>query len=115
MKIKLNVINRDGTQTAINVEEDTTIRDAIEDKIAPESFGLCGGNCNCGTCHVFIHPKDFSKLKVLDDAEYKILKKFAVNPKANSRLSCQIELKKELNDITVSVGQISLTNFFYET
>ena len=75
MKIKLNVINRDGTQTVINVEEDTTIRDAIEDKIEPESFGLCGGNCNCGTCHVFIHPKDFSKLKVLDDAEYQILKK----------------------------------------
>ena len=41
MKIKLNVINRDGTQTTINVKEGTTIRDAIEDKIAPESFGIC--------------------------------------------------------------------------
>ena len=112
MKIKLNVINRDGTQTTINVAETTTTRDAIEDKIAPESFGLCGGNCNCGTCHVFVHPKDFSKLKVLDDAEYKILKQFAVNPKTNSRLSCQIELKRELDDITVSIGQISLQNLY---
>ena len=113
MKIKLNVINRDGTQTTINVEEGTTIRDAIEDKIEPESFGLCDGNCHCGTCHVFVHPKDFSKLKVLDDAEQKILKQFAVNPNANSRLSCQIELKKELDDITVSIGQISSENYFY--
>ena len=69
MKIKLNVINRDGTQTTINVEEGTTIRDAIEDKIEPESFGLCDGNCHCGTCHVFVHPKDFSKLKVLCDGK----------------------------------------------
>ena len=113
MKIKLNVINRDGTQTAINVEEGTTIRDAIEDNIEPESFGICNGNCHCGTCHVFVHPKDFSKLKVLDDAEQKILKQFAVNPNANSRLSCQIELKKELDDITVSIGQISSENYFY--
>ncbi|SVE10372.1 uncharacterized protein METZ01_LOCUS463226 [marine metagenome] len=113
MKIKLNVINRDGTQTTINVEEGTTIRDAIENKIAPESFGICDGNCHCGTCHVFVHPKDFSKLKVLGDDEYKILKQFAVNPKANSRLSCQIELKKELDDITVSIGQISSENYFY--
>ena len=113
MKIKLNVINRDGTQTAINVEEGTTIRDAIEDNIVPESFGICNGNCHCGTCHVFVHPKDFSKLKVLGDDEYKILKQFAVNPKANSRLSCQIELKKELDDITVSIGQISSENYFY--
>ena len=113
MKIKLNVINRDGTQTAINVKEGTTIRDAIEDNIEPESFGICNGNCHCGTCHVFVHPKDFSKLKVLSDDEYKILKKFAVNPKANSRLSCQIELKKELDDITVSIGQISSENYFY--
>ena len=113
MKIKLNVINRDGTQTTINVEEGTTIRDAIEDKVGPESFGICDGNCNCGTCHVFVHPKDFSKLKISDDAENKILKQFAVNPKANSRLSCQIELKKELDDITVSIGQISSENYFY--
>ena len=113
MKIKLNVINRDSTQTTINVEEGTTIRDAIEDKIEPESFGLCDGNCHCGTCHVFVHPKDFSKLKVLGDDEYKILKQFAINAKANSRLSCQIELKKELDDITVSIGQISSENYFY--
>ena len=113
MKIKLKVINRDGTQTTIKAEETTTIRDAIEDKIAPESFGLCDGNRKCGTCHVFVHPKDFSKLKVLGDDEYKILKQFAVNPKANSRLSCQIVLKKELDDITVSIGQISSENYFY--
>jgi len=112
MKIKLNVIDREGKQTSIKVEEKTTLRDAIEDKIGPENFGLCGGNCNCGTCHVFVHPKDFSKLKALDDAEYKILKQFAVNPKANSRLSCQIELTKELDDITISIGQISSQNLY---
>ena len=113
MKIKLNVINRDGTQTTINVEEGTTIRDAIEDKVGPESFGICDGNCNCGTCHVFVNPEDFSKLKIIDDAENKILKQFAIKPNAYSRLSCQIELKKELDGITVSIGEISSENYFY--
>ena len=113
MKVKLNVINRDGTQTTINVKEGTTIRDAIEDKIAPESFGICDGNCNWGTCHGFVNPQDFSKLKIIDDAENKILKQFAIKPNAYSRLSCQIELKKELDGITVSIGEISSENYFY--
>ena len=52
MLIQLNVINREGKKTTIDIEEGTTIRDTIEEKLSPESYGLCGGNCNCGTCHV---------------------------------------------------------------
>ena len=40
MLIQLNVIDRDGKKTTIDIEEGTTIRDAIEEKIAPESFRL---------------------------------------------------------------------------
>ena len=50
MQLQLNVIDRDGKKTTIDIEEGATIRDAIEDKLSPESYGLCGGNCNCGRC-----------------------------------------------------------------
>ena len=112
MLIKLNVIDRDGKKTTIDIEEGTTIRDAIEEKIAPESFGLCGGNCNCGTCHVYVDPNDFKKLKNLEEDEIEILKKFADKPNANSRLACQVELKKEYNDMTVTIAKESEGNLF---
>ena len=112
MLIQLNVINRDGKKTTISIEEGTTIRDAIEDKIGPDSFGFCGGNCNCGTCHVYVNPEDFKKLEKSNDEEHRIIKKFADNPNEYSRLTCQIELKKEFQGITVTIGKESLNNFF---
>ena len=37
MSLKLNVIDREGKQTTIDIEEGTTIRDAIEDKLSPDN------------------------------------------------------------------------------
>ena len=112
MLIQLNVIDREGKKTSIEIEEGTTIRDAIEEKISPESYGICGGNCNCGTCHVYVDPNDFKKLKNLEEDEIEILKKFADKPNANSRLACQVELKKEYNDMTVTIAKESEGNLF---
>ena len=112
MLIRLNVIDREGKKTAIDIEEGTTIRDAIEEKVSPENYGICGGNCNCGTCHVYVDPNDFKKLKNLEEDEIEILKKFADKPNANSRLACQVELKKEYNDMTVTIAKESEGNLF---
>jgi len=112
MQLQLNVIDRDGKKTTIDIEEGATIRDAIEDKLSPESYGLCGGNCNCGTCHIYVDPNDFKKLKSLGEDEINILKKFADQPNENSRLACQVEFKQEYNDITVTIAKESSGNLF---
>ena len=112
MSIRLNVIDREGKKTAIDIEEGKTIRDAIEEKISPENYGICGGTCSCGTCHVYVDPNDFKKLKNLEEDEIEILKKFADKPNANSRLACQVELKKEYNDMTVTIAKESEGNLF---
>ena len=55
MLIRLNVIDREGKTTALDIKEGTTIRDAIEEKLSPDNYGVCGGNCSCGTCLSLIH------------------------------------------------------------
>ena len=112
MLIHLNVINREGKKTAIDVEEGTTIRDAIEEKLSPDSYGICGGNCLCGTCQVYVDPNDFKKLKDSEEDEIDVLKKYADKPNANSRLACQVEFKKEYNNITVTIAKDSEGNLF---
>ena len=104
MLIRLNVIDREGKTTALDIEEDTTIRDAIEEKLSPDNYGVCGGNCACGTCHVLVTPSDFEKLKAAEEDEISTLKEAAIKPTAHSRLGCQIKLKKEHNNITVTVA-----------
>ncbi len=110
--LKLNVIDRDGKKTTIDIEEGQTIRDAIEDKLTPEGYGLCGGNCNCGTCHIYVNPEDFKKLKSLEKDEIDILKRFSDQPNENSRLACQVEFKKEYDNITVTIAKESSGNLF---
>ena len=102
--IRLNVIDREGKKTSIDIEEGTTIRDAIEEKLSPDNYGVCGGNCACGTCHVYVNPSDFEKLKVAEEDEVSTLKAEGIEPTAHSRLGCQIELKKEHSDITVTIA-----------
>ena len=104
MTIRLNVIDREGKKTAIDIEEGTTIRDAIEEKLSPDNYGVCGGSCVCGTCHVHVASSDFEKLKAVEEDEIETLKEAAINPITHSRLGCQIKLKKEYNDITVTIA-----------
>jgi len=104
MSIRLNVIDREGKKTAIDIEEGTTIRDAIEEKLSPDNYGVCGGSCVCGTCHVYVAPTDFEKLKAAEEDEVSTLKEEAIKPTIHSRLGCQIELKKEYNNITVTIA-----------
>jgi len=112
MLIRLNVIDREGKKIALDIEEGTTIRDAIEEKLSPDNYGICGGNCLCGTCQVYVDPNDFKKLKDSEEDEIDVLKKYADKPNANSRLACQVELKKEHNNITVTVAQECHDDFF---
>ena len=104
MSFQLNVIDREGKKTTIDIEEGTTIRDAIEEKVSPENYGVCGGNCSCGTCHVYVNPSDFEKMKKAEEDEISTLKEAAIEPTAHSRLGCQIEFKKEYNNITVTIA-----------
>ena len=102
--IRLNVIDREGKKNAIDIKEGTTIRDAIEEKLYPDNYGICGGNCSCGTCHVHVTPSDFEKLKTAEEDEISTLKEAAIQPATHSRLGCQVELKKEHNNITVTIA-----------
>jgi len=47
---------------------------------------------------------DFEKLKVAEEDETSTLKEAAIKPTTHSRLGCQIELKKEHNNITVTIA-----------
>ena len=104
MLIQLNVIDREGKKTAIGIEKGTTIRNAIEEKLSPDNYGVCGGNCSCGTCHVHVTLSDFTRLKTVEEDEILTLKESAIKPTTHSRLSCQIELEKEHNNITVTIA-----------
>ena len=64
----------------------------------------CGGSCACGTCHVYIENDWFDKLEEKTDMENSMLE-FTDNVKENSRLSCQIEFKDDLDGLEVKLPE----------
>ena len=104
MLVKINVIDREGKKTIHDIEEGTTVRDAIEEKLSPDNYGVCGGNCACGTCHVYVTLSDLERLKTAEEEERSTLKEQAIKPTTHSRLGCQIVLNKEHNNITVTIA-----------
>jgi 2Fe-2S ferredoxin len=103
MLIKFNLIDRKENKISIEADEGTTIKDAIMDKLKPGNFALCGGSCICATCHIYIAVEDFNKLESPKEDEIETLETNDINQTKLSRLSCQIELKEEFNNITVTM------------
>lgn len=62
----------------------------------------CGGACACATCHVYVAPDWLAATGVAGEAEESMLE-FALEPRANSRLSCQIEVTPALDGLVVRV------------
>ena len=64
----------------------------------------CGGACACSTCHVYIDPAWLTRLGVREEMEEGMLEN-AWEPRANSRLSCQIHITADMDGLQVTVPQ----------
>lgn len=65
---------------------------------------LCGGSCQCATCHVFIEEPWLSKLKRQTEFELATLAAEGSEIRPNSRLSCQIRWQDDLDGIILTVA-----------
>ncbi len=61
----------------------------------------CGGNCQCGTCHVYVEPQFLDRLKPMQEDENEMLNTTACPRQPNSRLGCQIEVTRALDGLVV--------------
>eukprot|EP00405_Crypthecodinium_cohnii_P013198 CAMPEP_0206442080 /NCGR_PEP_ID=MMETSP0324_2-20121206/13624_1 /ASSEMBLY_ACC=CAM_ASM_000836 /TAXON_ID=2866 /ORGANISM="Crypthecodinium cohnii, Strain Seligo" /LENGTH=156 /DNA_ID=CAMNT_0053909885 /DNA_START=60 /DNA_END=530 /DNA_ORIENTATION=+ len=66
--------------------------------------GACGGECACSTCHVFLTEADLETFPEPDDDEADMLD-LAPNVTDQSRLGCQLRLKKENDGMRVTIPE----------
>jgi 2Fe-2S ferredoxin len=71
-------------------------------------LGICGGECMCGTCHVYVDPAWLDKLPPKSEEEQMMLEAIGdiVEVRPNSRLSCQIPISDTLEGMPVEVGPV---------
>ena len=100
---RLIIVTRDGTEHEVEARAGWSVMENIRDNGFDGLLALCGGNCSCATCHVYVDPDWFGRLKprgadeddLLDTSDYKT---------ELSRLSCQILYAPELDGLRVRIA-----------
>ena len=100
---KVVFITLDGAQRVVDAHAGESVMAAAVRNGVPGIIGECGGNCSCATCHVYV-ADDFSEgVGGANDMEDDLLDLGVADRRANSRLSCQIQVTEDLDGLTVHI------------
>jgi 2Fe-2S ferredoxin len=97
----LYVIHRDGSETRIEARIGASVMENIRDSGIDELHAICGGNCSCTTCHVYI--SEALNLQTMESDEHELLDA-STHRKPSSRLSCQIKFASEYDGMKVQIA-----------
>ena len=101
---KITFIQPDGKEQVVEATVGKSVMEAATTNFVPGVIAECGGCCSCATCHVYIDEAWLGKLLPPDAQEQGMLEG-AVEPRANSRLSCQLEVKPELDGLIARIPE----------
>lgn len=99
---KITFITKDNATITTEAKKGSVMELAVKNKVAGID-GNCGGVCSCATCHVHVSPEDWEKTGAPGELESDMLE-FDENVSEYSRLSCQIQVSKELDGIVLKVA-----------
>ena len=98
----ITYIESDGTRHETEGEVGSTVMETAIMNGVPGIVAECGGACTCATCHVYVDDAWTETVGGPSNMEEDMLD-FAFDVKAESRLSCQIKVRDELDGLVVNV------------
>lgn len=103
--IKINVTDREGNSHSLEAPTDMNLNlmEVLKSHELPVE-GTCGGMALCASCHCYIESQhELSEQS--EDEENMLDQAFFVED--NSRLSCQIQMRNELDGLKVVLAPVS--------
>lgn len=100
----INYIEANGKHHEIEVASGDTIMQGAVDNMIDSLLAECGGACACATCHCYVDEAWADKVPAATDIEKDLLEA-VLEPKDNSRLSCQIVVSDEMEGFTVHLPE----------
>lgn len=101
---KITYIAHDGTRFDVDAENGSTVMENAIKQAVPGIEAECGGACACATCHVYVDEAWMPVVGEPAPMEEDMLD-FAYDVRPNSRLSCQIRVRDELDGLVVTVPE----------
>ena len=101
---KITYIDASGQERTVEAKNGMTVMETAIKHNVPGIDADCGGACACATCHVYVRADFLEKVGKPSAMEQSMLD-FAENVKENSRLSCQIKVRDDLDGLTVTTPE----------
>lgn len=101
---QVTFIEHDGTTHQVSALPERTLMQIALDHGVPGILGDCGGSCSCATCHAYVDARWTDKLPAVSETEVFMLEGVP-DPRANSRLCCQIKMQAALDGIVVQLPE----------
>lgn len=99
---KFSVLNRDKLSSFVEIQEGQSLMECLRNAGYDELIAICGGNCSCATCHVYLRDIDLETLPKKSEDEEALLEGLQYFSN-DSRLSCQIQVNHLLDGATVVI------------
>ena len=97
---KITFIPHGQEEIVVDAEVGSTVMEAAVRNGVPGIEAECGGACACATCHVYVEPDWVEATGAPAPMEEDMLD-FAFDVRPNSRLSCQIKVRDDLDGLVV--------------
>ena len=105
--VKITYIEKNGKTHTVDVAEGLTVMEGAVQNNIPGIDGDCGGGMACATCHVYVKDEWFNKINKKSEGEDDMIDQ-AYEPSKLSRLSCQIEVSKNIDGLIVHLPEKQL-------
>ena len=99
---KITFIEANGTVIETDAQNGATVMETAIMNGVPGIIAECGGACTCATCHAYVD-ESFMEIVGPPSMMEEDMLDFAYEVKPNSRLSCQIKVKPELDGLIMRV------------
>lgn len=97
----ITFIEADGTARTVPATPGESLMVAATRAGVAGIIGECGGSCMCATCHCYL---EAGTLPPPEDLEAETLEFNAVNPRPESRLTCQVVATEGMEGIVLRVA-----------
>ena len=101
---KITYIDSSGNERTVEGKNGMTVMETAIKHNVPGIDADCGGACACATCHVYVDAAFLDKVGKPSAMEQSMLD-FAENVRENSRLSCQIKIRDDLEGLKVTTPE----------
>lgn len=93
---KIVFIEASGKQHVVDAKAGESVMLAATGSMVPGILADCGGSCTCATCHAYLDEAWVGRVPPVGADEAAMLEG-VLDPKANSRLTCQVTVSEELD------------------